>query len=242
MRLDGVEIKVSLGRRQIARALAALDLNDGGQERLVSFVEDATVGMTLPLFHRGVVLRVRQVDGDDDSTVKLRPCRRSQLTGDWLDQAEGDGWKLRVEQDWAGRRRVLAASWVADRPRGRIAAVRAGQDRVRRLFNDGQEQFLADCADLRVNLDALTLLAPVTTVRWKDVRVHGVDGVVVERWTIDDLDFVELSIRTDTVENAPRVQRELHAAVRALDLALDEQATSKTEQVLTHLLQRETSV
>jgi hypothetical protein len=81
MRLNGVEIKVSLGRRQVARALDALGLGGNGERRSIGFLEDSTVGIVLPLFHQGIVLRVRQVDGEhDDSTVKLRPCRRSQLT------------------------------------------------------------------------------------------------------------------------------------------------------------------
>jgi hypothetical protein len=90
--------------------------------------------MVLPLFHQGIVLRVRQIDGDaDDSTVKLRPCRRSQLSGSWLGATKGEGWRLAVEEDWAGNRRALAASCISELPQGRIASVRAGTAPVRRL-------------------------------------------------------------------------------------------------------------
>jgi hypothetical protein len=237
MRLDGVEIKVSLGERQVATAIEVLDLGGDGQRRSIGFLEDSTVGVELPLFHQGVVLRVRQVDdGDDDASVKLRPCRRSQLAEPWLGAEEGDGWKLRMEEDWAGPRRALATSCVADLPRGRIASVRAGTEPVGRLFNGGQRRFLSDCVGMPINLDALTLLRPIAATRWKDVRVHGVEGVVAERWTIDALDFLELSIRKDTVEEAQQAQAELERGIRALGLERDDEHESKTERVLVHLL------
>ena len=85
MRLNGVEIKVSLSDRQVARAVKVLKLGGNGKPRTIGFIEDTTVGAQLPLFQQGVVLRVRQTqDDDDDSTVKLRPCRRSQLAESWL--------------------------------------------------------------------------------------------------------------------------------------------------------------
>jgi hypothetical protein len=237
MGLNGVEIKVSLGRRQVARALDALGLGGNGERRSIGFLEDTTVGLVLPLFHQGIVLRVRHVEGGrDDSTVKLRPCRRSQLTESWLGEEEGDGWKLRVEEDWAGTRRVLAASCVADFPGGRIASVRAGAEPVRRLFNEGQERFLSDCAGMPINLDALTLLPPITAIRWDKVRVQQLDDVVAERWTIDDLDFLELSIRRDTVEEAVPAQEALEQGIQDLNLERDDEHKSKTEQVLAHLV------
>ena len=210
MRLDGVEIKVSLRGSQAAEALDALGLGEHGQRRSISFLEDATVGVELPLLRQGIVLRVRQTDGeDDDATVKLRPCRRSQLTQGWASEEDGDGWRLRVEEDWAGARRVLATSCVSDLPEGRIAEVRAGTAPVRRLFGEGQRRFLSECAGMRIELDALTLLPAVAATRWQDVRVGDVDEVVVERWTLDDLDFLELSIRKKSVDKAESAQRKL---------------------------------
>jgi hypothetical protein len=199
----GVEIKISFDDQQVAAELAGLGLGGDSERRSIGFLEDTTVGMSLPLFHQGIVLRVRQIDGDDDdATVKLRPCRQSQLTGSWLGEEEGDGWKLTVEQDWAGSRRALAASCGSQLPKERIASVREGREPVRRLFSRGQERFLLDCAGTPINLDALTLLPPVAATRWTNLRVGRVRDVVAERWIIDDLDFLELSIRTDTVADA----------------------------------------
>jgi hypothetical protein len=235
MRLDGVEIKVSLSERQVPRALEVLDLGRNGQPRRIGFIEDTTVGVELPVFRQGVVLRVREVgDGDDDATVKLRPCRRSQLAESWLGAEKGDGWKFRVEQDWAGSRQALAASCVADLPSGRIAAVRKEEEPVGRLFNTAQLRFLSDCAGMPINLDALTLLPPIAATRWEEVRVREVADVVVERWTVGKLDFLELSIRKATVEEAREAQAELDGAVRSLGLERDDEQ-SKTERVLAHL-------
>jgi hypothetical protein len=107
---------------------------------------------------------------------------------------------------------------------------------VRRLFSEGQERFLSDCAGTPVNLDALTLLPPVAATRRNGLRVGGVRNVIAERWVIDDLDFLELSIRTDTVADARRAQEELDREIRALDLQPDDDSKSKTERVLTHLV------
>jgi hypothetical protein len=152
----GVEIKVSFAQR-VTRALDELGLDGHGEPRRIGFLDDTTIGVALPLFHQGIVLRVRQIDDDDDdATVKLRPCRRSQLAGNWLGAEEGDGWKLTVEQDWAGRRRALAASCNSKLPKQRIAAVLEGAEPVHRLFSQGQARFLSDCAGTPINLDALT--------------------------------------------------------------------------------------
>jgi hypothetical protein len=236
MRLDGVEIKVSLAGSRVDEALDALGLGDGGRPRSISFLEDATVGVELPLLRQGIVLRVRQTGGeDDDSTVKLRPCRRSQLTQEWLGEEDGDGWRLRVEEDWAATRRSLAASCVSDLPEGRIAAVRDGTAPVRRLFGEGQRRFLAECAGMRIDLDALTLLPAVAATRWEDVRVGDVDEVVVERWTLDNLDFLELSLRKKSVDKAASAQRKLERELADRGLERDDD-TSKTERVLRHLV------
>jgi hypothetical protein len=231
----GVEIKISFDQN-IARALDELGLDNHGEPRHIGFLEDTTVGVALPLFHQGIVLRVRQIDDDDDdATVKLRPCRRSQLAGNWLGAEEDDGWKLTVEQDWAGSRRALAASCGSKLPKDRIAAVRDGSEPAHRLFSQGQTRFLADCSGMPINLDALTLLPLVTATRWKKVRVGSVREVVAERWIVDELDFLELSIRSDTVADAPAAQQELEREVRALNLQPDNANESKTERVLAQL-------
>ena len=81
---DAIEIKVNIGG-DVEHALTALDLN-GGKQRRVWFLDDLTEGVRppLPLLSAGLILRLRRREnGKEESTIKLRPCRRSQLTGSW---------------------------------------------------------------------------------------------------------------------------------------------------------------
>ncbi len=203
------------------------------RRRRIGFVEDLRPGGgALPLLDAGVILRVRENAGDDDdSTAKLRPVERAQLRGEWRTSD-----KLRVEADWAGTRHVLAASFETGRREGRIRAVWAGDEPVRRLFDDDQERFLAACATAPVDLDALTLLDPIEAARWDHVRIPGVDTrVVAERWVVGDLDFLELSIRAADDNEAESAQPQLEAGVAALGITVPTEQETKTRRVLTYL-------
>jgi hypothetical protein len=128
---------------------------------------------------------------------------------------------------------VLAVSCRASRRPEVIDDVRRGRDRLRRLFDDDQERSLLDCSPIRVNLDALTLLRAIAATRWEARRVGGVDDVRAERWTVDDLDFLELSARRDGIDEAEEAQRRLEDGVVAAGLQLAQDA-SKTQRVLEH--------
>jgi hypothetical protein len=226
-----VEIKVNVAG-PVADALVVLDL-DGGSQRRIWFLEDLTPGLEppLPLLSAGVALRLR-TGKSGDSTVKLRPCRRTQLTPEWVEgfQTRND-FEYRVEADWAGQRRSLAASAVLELEPGLIDAVIVEGADIGTLFGGKQRDFLRECVDLRIALGGLAPLGPVQATKWKNVKVGGFD-TTIERWTTEDLDFLELSIRTES--GAEQQQLGFEAAVRALGLAIDEQE-SKTRRVLTNL-------
>jgi hypothetical protein len=225
-----VEIKVNVAG-QVPDALAALDLG-GGTDRRIWFLEDLTPGVpSLPLYSAGVVLRLRS-GNSEESTVKLRPCRRTQLTPEWADGFKsGNRFEYRVEADWAGPRRSLAASAVLELDSGLIHAVAEGAD-AGILFNGKQQDFIRDCADLRITLGGLTPLGPVRAMKWKNIPV-GEFGTNIERWTAGDLDFLEVSYRTES--GAAQEQLRLEAAVRALGVAIDDDRESKTRRVLAEL-------
>jgi hypothetical protein len=234
-----IELKVTLSDG-VDEALARLGLDQPGDQRRIGFLEDLRdPAHPLPLLEAGIVLRVREGD-DDDSTVKFRPCVPSQVR-----DADQDDDDVAIEEDWAGPRRTLAASCKARLAAGRIAAVRAGDDPLRRLFTDEQRRYLAygahDVAvDLDDDLDGLTLLPPIDARRWKDVAVGDPDHpAVAERWTVGDLDFLELSLRIDTDEtakDAERAGRALAEALTGLGLALPAGAQeTKTRTVLEFL-------
>ena len=161
--------------------------------------------MPLPLLESGVIVRLRkEADGSGDSTVKLRPCRRSQLRRSWDGDARGQDWEHRIEQDWAGARRTLAASCVAEVSEQQLSDAVNGKATWRSVLHAKQEEYLEDCADLRINADGLVARGPISATRWKGIDIAEHDAVA-ERWTIDALDFLELSIReTDGPTKAVR--------------------------------------
>jgi hypothetical protein len=123
-------------------------------------------------------------------------------------------------------------------PSGFIAAVRDGDAPTRSLFTKTQRQFLDDCASIRVNLDELTLLPGVTARRWKPVAIGGIDADVdLERWTVDDLDFLEFSVKLDSVHRAEAAQRRLDAELQKRLVPTSTARDTKTTLVLGRLVE-----
>jgi hypothetical protein len=234
---EPVEIKVTVAG-SIPGAISALDLGEPSSRRSICFLEDRTPGLptALPLLDAGVILRLRQEHGGtDDSTVKLRPCRRSQLTRAWRREAEGPQWTYRIEQDWAGQRQVLAASCTADLEHGLLPAAAKRQTGWAGMLNGRQEQFLTDCADLRVDVDDLVALGPIAAVRWKKFNLGNYE-VIAEQWTVKDLDFLELSIREDDgPKQAAATQAGFEAALRKRKISVSDEVETKTRTVLERL-------
>lgn len=230
-----VEIKINV-EGDASRTLKTLNLSDGG-ERSIWFLEDLTAGLAslTPLLSEGVIIRLRgNADGTTDSTVKLRPCRISQLSEPWTSAVslEDDG-EYRIEGDWTGSRRVTAASCVAPLAAEAFTDVVGGGD-PRMVLSAWQMAFLAACAPIRVNPSGLRALGPIAARQWKDVDIGGFDARV-ERWTVGPLDFVELSVQVKEGGEISQDQRAFESAVRGLDLTIDESKDSKTQVVLEHL-------
>lgn len=233
---DPVEIKVNVAG-EVQGALTTLGL-DGGAERRIWFLEDLTPGLdpALPLLNAGVILRVRS-GTSADSTVKLRPCHRTQLTADWTEDfqdedEDGNEFEYRIEEDWTGPRRSLAASAVQDLDPGLVTAVTEDEADPSSLFSKRQRRFLRDCADLRIPLDAVTPLGPVRARKWKDVALGDFEANA-ERWQAGPLDFLEVSIRVD--DDPEQQQQDFEAAIRNLGLTIDDDPESKTRRVLAEL-------
>jgi hypothetical protein len=233
---SAIEIKVNVGG-DVDQALSALGL-DGGRRRKVWFLDDLTEGArpTLPLLSAGIVLRLRKRDdGEEDSTVKLRPCRWSQLVSPW-DQALSRDPDFTIEGDWSQTHHVLAASSKANLDEGTIEAAIDGQGRLGDAFTKSQHDFLAKCGEARVALRGVTALGPISATQWKDATLGGVDSVAAERWTVAGLDFLELSLRvTDGAGVARAQQRALTEEVLSRGLKLDDSDESKTVRVMKRL-------
>lgn len=242
MRPESVEIKVTVAGDHVEAAISTLALT-GGAGWSILFCEDVTAGAAgTPLLDLGVILRARRKsDTKGDSTVKLRPCRWSQLDGQYFVNADDGVTELKVEPDWAGSGRQLAASMTAKWSDGRMSKVQAGDEPPAYLFSDRQREFLALCSGGRINLSALTALPAFTATRWKEfpASADGIDiSVRAERWTIEGgEDFLELSI-VSTVEQAAADQAALRSFVAAKALTVDDSPDNKTKRVLTTLVAR----
>ncbi|MET1088444.1 MAG: hypothetical protein ABWY04_15210 [Arthrobacter sp.] len=227
-----VEIKVNVAG-PAADALSALELA-GGSSRQIWFLEDLTPGFepALPLLAAGVLLRLRRGQSDD-STIKLRPCRRTQLPPEWTDKiVSGDAFEYRVEADWTGERRSLAASAVRELEQGLIGDVTLDGADPGLLFDRRQQDFIRSCADFRVAFGGLTPLGPIEATKWKKVAI-GEFETNVERWTVGSLDFLEVSIRSE--DNPEQHQHRFESAIRAAGLTIDDSPDSKTRRVLVEL-------
>ncbi|MFN0030486.1 MAG: hypothetical protein ACKV2O_25315 [Acidimicrobiales bacterium] len=229
------ELKVSLSSGEVRTALELLGLSSPRKAGSVAFLEDLTIGANLPLFAAGLILRLRVKPGDGtmESTVKLRPVRRSALGARWLPDVSA----VTLEQDWGLHRVVVAAALKAAKPKDALENAFAGTTRLTELFDEHQAAFLRECTGMPVNIEELALLGPVETLLWKDVKLDGLK-VDVERWSVGPLDFVELSMKEGDLSVAAARSAALLAAVTNRGLPVDRAAQSKTETVLRYLAQR----
>jgi hypothetical protein len=240
MKPESVEVKVTTST-QVDQAVSALELGPGKRWEIL-FCEDVTAAVTpsTPLLELGVILRARRKSASKgDSTIKLRPCRWSQLDADFAENAEADGAELKIEADWAGPRRSLAASMTADWDDGRLDRVRAGELPPAALFSKRQESFLARCGGGRVNLGVVTALRSFEAVRWDAFPAtvgHVELSIRAERWTLTaERDFLELSIVSD-VDSAAGAQAALDSFATSRGLPVDPTSENKTRRVLDFLV------
>jgi hypothetical protein len=183
------EIKVTVAPNQADAVLKLLKLKPGSAEREKVFFADTP---NLALFKAGRILRARQIHGDpDESTVKLRPVKASQVDPHL---AADPGFKY--EADRVGNKAVPSASLTLKVPRGAIRKVVHGKTGLGSLFASDQEDMLTKLGGKPINFDNLSVLGPAKVQKWK---VEPKDGppLAVERWELPDGEVVlEVSTRT----------------------------------------------
>jgi hypothetical protein len=140
-------LRVHLRVQQLESHISTLALTGGVRWSILS-CEDVTAGAAAtPLLDLGVILRARRKsDAKGDSTVKLRPCRWSQLDGQYFVNADDGVTELKVEPDWAGSGRQLAASMTAKWSDGRMSKVQTGDEPPAYLFTDRGNGSSSPCA------------------------------------------------------------------------------------------------
>ncbi|MFD7247673.1 hypothetical protein [Streptomyces massasporeus] len=238
-----IEIKVNIDA-DIAVALSTLAQPGGDtQKRLIWFaehhrgVEDGRL-----LLDRGVIVRLRSGDTPDELTVKLRPCTTDQLTDRFSGPFDGESFEYKIEADWSGSSRVLSASATRAHPQGALLnAVTPGAEAAD-FLDTLQMQFLRECAPA-VHITELVALGPIASTKFNNVPLDGLE-VDLERWTVADLDFLELSTRIkhkhdetphEFETRVERKQEKLRSAVRDRGIAISQNPENKTRRVLTAL-------
>jgi len=228
---DKVEIKITVARRDEERTYEALKVGERDAARREIYFFDTP---KLTLNKAGVVLRARAIEDDDhDSVVKIRPVDPDKVDDKWREVR-----RFKLEADSVGNKVVMSASLKAKQKKSAIEKVVDGKDDISHLFSETQKAFLAEFYDGPVELDDLSILGPVRTLRADISRPAMAYELTAEYWTLpDDSHLLELSIKCPPEEAV--VAREVFEAFLA-GHGLDPngaQAT-KTTLALTSLAER----
>jgi hypothetical protein len=230
--VDGVEIKVTLAAEMVDRGRQAFRIGLAQAERRSIWFGELLASQgdqELPLLSRGVIIRIRQREGeDDDATLKLRGPEGCIDPDLWRGRTESFGKRAKLEGDWAGRRHLVSASLDGKIEGGRITEVLSEQpQQVKRLLSEAQRA-LAD--EWLLPLDDARLLGPVKAAKWRP-GMGQLGDIAAELWEVgDELRFLELSVLAKE-DPAGRLQR-LEELVRSHSLAVDLEAETKTRTVL----------
>jgi hypothetical protein len=236
-----IKIKATIAADEVHAALAAYRLSGStARSHELYFCEQPSQLGLLPLLDGAVILRVRcHPEGSGDVTVKLRPCRPGQLSGQWSAFRRSAHHQLRIKGEWAHDRRVLAASLVYSVPGDHLHQALHSRPRYPgRLFSTRQHRYLAECTTTHVDLDDLYLLGPVKAQQWR-LREPGYD-ITAERWTVPTPsdppgpDLLELSVTAEP-EDAALVQPAFLASIRRRGLDPYAFQQTKTRHVLQYL-------
>jgi hypothetical protein len=229
--VDGVEIKVTLGAEMVERGRQAFRIGLAQAERRsIWFVERPVRHgdpAALPLLSRGVIIRIRQREGeDDDATLKLRGPEGCIDPDLWRRRTGSFGKRAKLE----GKRHLLAASLDGKIAGGRIEEVVAEQpQQVKRLLSEAQ-QALAE--EWLLPLEEVQLLGPVRAAKWRP-GTGQLGDIAAELWEVGDrLRFLELSVLAE--DDPLGHQQRLDELVRSHSLEVDPEAETKTRTVLEH--------
>jgi hypothetical protein len=230
--VDGVEIKVTLAAEMVERGRQAFRIGLAQAERRSIWFAERVArhgDRDLPLLSRGIIIRIRQREGeDDDATLKLRGPEGCIDPDLWHGRTRSFGKQAKLEGDWVGGRHLLSASLDGKIEYGRITEVVSEQpQQVKRLLSEAQRG-LAD--ELLLPLDEAQLLGPVRAAKWKP-GTGQLGDLAAELWEVgDQLRFLELSVlaKDDPVGH----QQRLEETVGSHSLEVDLEAETKTRTVL----------
>jgi hypothetical protein len=220
---DSVELKLTLPESARASTAAALGVDPlEGQIRQLFFFDTPELALNAA----GVVVRARRRQGEDaDTVVKLRPVVPADLPEELRRSTS-----FNVEVDAMPGGFVCSGSFKGTASNDAIREVAAGKRSIRKLFSKAQRGFYAAHAPDGIDLDQLSVLGPIPTLKLK-IRPEGFGRRLVgELWLYPDgSQIVELSTKAQPSE-AFQVAAEARGFLTSLgvDLAGEQQTKTKT--------------
>jgi len=220
---DSVELKLTVPESHQATAAASLGLDPlEAQMRQVFFLDTPD----LALNRRGLVVRLRRVQGrGDDTVVKLRPVVPSEIPAH-----QRRSPSMVVELDAMPGGYVCSATLKRRLERPDVRRAVAGEHPIRKLFSKEQRAFYAEHAPEGLELDQLAILGPIFVLKLKFSPEGAPSKVVAEVWQYPDgTRILELSTKCappDMFGVAVRSRGWL--AARGVDLSGEQQTKTKT--------------
>jgi hypothetical protein len=220
---DSVELKLTVPELEHRAATSALEIDPlEAQIRQAYFFDTPD----LALNRHGIVARARRVQGrGDDSVVKLRPVEPDELPA-----------KLRasknmvVEVDAMPGGYVCSASLKEKLDRTAVKSVVSGERPLRKLFSKEQRAFFAAHAPDGVELEALSILGPITVFKLNFSPEDFGRKLVAELWMYPDYSrILELSTKCPPPEMLQvALESRLFLTKRGVDLSGEQQTKTRT--------------
>ena len=228
---DSVELKLTVPDGNQRSAVVALEMDPLDADlRQIYFLDTPD----LLLDRHGVIARARRTRGGDDSVVKLRPVVPSSVPGS-LRRLSG----FAVEVDAMPGGFVCSARLKADLRSGKVKDVTSGSRPPGSLFTKQQRSFLAGSLPEGADIDALSVLGPITVLKLK-FEPRGYDRkLVAELWLYPDGSrILELSTKCKPGE-AFQVAAETRAFLATKDIDTTGEQQTKTKTALEFFAKRD---
>jgi hypothetical protein len=205
--IEKVEFKYTAPAGDDEAKVRAFLADHPSEQRKVSFYDTRA----LTVSGRGIVLRVR----GQETTVKLRPAGPAVAIA-----AKATDDEIKLELDVVADKAVWSAKLDDD-----------AVDDAANPFTAAQRDLL-DRYTAGVPWKELEALGPIASTVWEieDVLADGFK-LEAERWTVDHLDFVELSVKARRGK-ADEARAAFHAFLAGLVGDTDGDRSRKTERVL----------
>jgi hypothetical protein len=230
---DGVELKLTVEDNEQHSAITSLDIDVlDGEIRQVVFFDTPD----LKLNRKGIIVRARRARKGGDTVIKLRPVVPAEIPSDLR---EFSGFKLEV--DAMPGSLVCSGSLKGTVDNADVKVVLRAARPIRKLFSREQRKFYEAHAPKGIDLDSLTALGPINSLKLKFAPPNFRRMLVAEMWFYPDGSrILELSTKCKPQE-AFHVVAETRAFLSGLGISLTGKQQAKTRRALEHFTRLRTN-